>query len=81
MNPFSPQFPQKLHNPPYQWYVYLGLIAGFTLFGLIVQAITNRQPKQEKTQDMPLLENSGQRVELPSKQYTRSQTLREKQNA
>ena len=39
------------------------------------------QPKQEKTQDMPLLENSGQRVELPSKQYTRSQTLREKQNA
>ena len=46
-----------------------------------MQAITNRQPKQEKTQDMPLLENSGQRVELPSKQYTRSQTLREKQNA
>lgn len=61
--------------------MYLGLIAGFTVFGLIVQAITNRQTKEEKPEEMPLLENSGQRVELPAKQYTRSQTLREKQNA
>ena len=80
-NPFSPQFSQKLQHPPYQWYVYLGLIAGFSILGIVVQAVTNKQMKRVKSGTAPLLPASEQRVELPSSKPQRSRTLRERNEA
>ena len=90
INPFSPYFPKHIMNPPIEWYIYLGIIAGFSVFGIIVQAITNKDktaPKEEADGSLPLLSNSttvetkkptkSSDVETPKQPEARKQTLRE----
>lgn len=73
-----------------QWYIYLGIIAGFSIFGIIVQAITNKDktvPKEETDGSLPLLSNSttvetkkpakSTDVETPKQPEARKKTLRE----
>lgn len=67
----------------------MGIIAGFSVFGIIVQAITNREkgaPKESTDSALPLLSNSGvvekkqtkpTDVELSKQPEGRKKTLRE----
>ncbi|KAK8827861.1 hypothetical protein WA556_004493 [Blastocystis sp. ATCC 50177/Nand II] len=83
INPFSPHFTKHLMNPPVEWYIYLGIIAAFTIFGVVVQAVTNKAPKEEKTVEAPLLSISDNtpakfsKGDASTRKTERSLTLRE----
>ena len=87
INPFSPLFPQQLVNPPWEWYLYLSILAGFTIFGVIVQAATNRGPKEPKESPdttLPLIINQDTSMkeikeEKPVAKERQYKTLRELQ--
>ncbi|KAK8807938.1 hypothetical protein WA588_006425, partial [Blastocystis sp. NMH] len=67
INPFSHLFSQQLINPPWEWILYMSVLLAFSVFGVVVQGVTNRDIKQapEENTTLPLIESQKTEVKKP----------------
>lgn len=52
LDPFAYDFYMNLLNPPWEWIMYFGVVVLFSLLGILVQSITNRDPSSKALSDL-----------------------------